>query len=331
MPGSRFEIFTTVPEWFFADSLDGRFGYHELDCDVGFVQRTPLLEDLDATVEALAAAPHQRPDAVAGVAHRLQRLRVQLVIADISPLGLAAAAAAGLPSVLIENFTWDWIYTTYPEAPEVLRRVGRRLNPVFAAAGLRLQTEPLCWRQEGAFVVPPIARRPRRSRAAVRSDLGVPDNAAMVVVSMGGVRWDADRLGWRHGRGSTWVVVPGGSEGAPQLRGRVLLLPFRAQVYHPDLVAASDAVVSKLGYSTVAEAAVAGVSFAYLPRPRFPESPKLAAWVGQHMNAAKTDENSLEDGSWLDTVEGLLERASSSAAVENGAASAARAIAEAFF
>ena len=29
---------------------------------------------------------------------------------DISPLGLMVAERAGLPSVLVENFTWDWLY-----------------------------------------------------------------------------------------------------------------------------------------------------------------------------------------------------------------------------
>lgn len=330
LPDVRLEILSTVPKWFFADSLEPPFAYHAVECDVGLVQRSPLVEDLAATAAALEKAPFLRPEAVRKAASTLERLRVQLVIADISPLGLAAAAVAGLPSVLVENFTWDWIYANYRDAPAGLRRVGRSLEPIFEGADLRIQAEPVCARRRDVVSVPPIARRTQRSRAAVRRHLGIDDSAPMVVVSMGGVPWDYGRLQWRPGPSSPWVVVPGGSEGGPQTRGRVLLLPFRAQVFHPDLVAAADVVVSKLGYSTVAEAAVAGISLAYLPRPRFPESPELASWVCQHMNAAEISEGSLEDGSWLDAVERLIEDRPDRPACGNGAAAAARAIVETF-
>ena len=49
-------------------------------------------------------------------------------------------------------------------------------------------------------------------------------------------------------------------------------MPHHSAFYHPDLVNASDAVVGKLGYSTVAEAALAGVSYAYVPRNQFRET-----------------------------------------------------------
>ena len=39
----------------------------------------------------------------------------------------------------------------------------------------------------------------------------------------------------------------------------VILLPANTDLYHPDLVHAADAVVAKLGYSTVAETYSAGV------------------------------------------------------------------------
>jgi len=37
-----------------------------------------------------------------------------LVVSDISPMGLLVAETAEIPSILIENFTWDWIYQGYP-------------------------------------------------------------------------------------------------------------------------------------------------------------------------------------------------------------------------
>ncbi len=49
----QFDIFTTVPEWFFAHSNNFTFQYHRLETDIGLVQKTPFQEDLPATVQKL--------------------------------------------------------------------------------------------------------------------------------------------------------------------------------------------------------------------------------------------------------------------------------------
>ncbi len=52
-PSIRFEIFTTIPQWFFQQSIPGTFTYHNLLTDVGVVQVTPLREDLPETLRKL--------------------------------------------------------------------------------------------------------------------------------------------------------------------------------------------------------------------------------------------------------------------------------------
>ena len=110
----------------------------------------------------------------------------------------------------------------------------------------------------------------------------------------------------------------------------MLLLPFRAEIYHPDLVEAADLVVSKLGYSTVAEAYRAGSALAYVGRPRFPESGVLARWVEEHMVAAEIGEDTLRNGNWIDDVESLLKAPRRKPDEPNGAAQAAEVILERF-
>src|SRR6202035_923270 len=45
----------------------------------------------------------------------LRELGAALVISDIPPLAIAAADQAGIPSIAVANFTWDWIYAYYPQ------------------------------------------------------------------------------------------------------------------------------------------------------------------------------------------------------------------------
>ena len=328
-PGTMFEVFTAVPKWFFDESLPTGFTYHECACDVGLVQASPLVEDLDATVDLLDRQWGEG-SAAERLGEELCRLECALVIVDIAPLGLAAANSVGIPTVLIENFTWDWIYAHYSAAPRRLRQHGLMLAEKSASAELRIQAEPFCQGSPTGISVAPIARRAQHGRAQVRSTLGVPDDEPMVVVSMGGVRWNyGDFAALEHVDGA-WVVVPGGSEHSLERRGRMILLPFHADIFHPDLVAASDVVVSKLGYSTVAEAYRAGAALAFVGRPHFPESPVLARWVEDTMVASEMDERSLTDGSWLEVVDALLTRPRRGPDRENGAETAAQIVLEKF-
>ena len=95
-------------------------------------------------------------------------------------------------------------------------------------------------------------------------------------------------------------------------------------------MAASDLVVGKLGYSTVAEAFHSGSAFAYVARPNFPESPVLATFVEQHMTAMEIDETAFRSGDWLPQVESLLDTHRHPTEKENGADAAANAILQRF-
>ena len=53
----------------------------------------------------------------------LRELGAGLIVGDIPPLAFAVGAAAGIPSIGLGNFTWDWVYADYPRvrlAPSLL-------------------------------------------------------------------------------------------------------------------------------------------------------------------------------------------------------------------
>jgi UDP-N-acetylglucosamine:LPS N-acetylglucosamine transferase len=96
--------------------------------------------------------------------------------------------------------------------------------------------------------------------------------------------------------------------GAPKARrvGNVLLLPHRSGFYHPDLVAAADAVVGKIGYSTVAESCRAGIPYGFVPRAGFRESAVLARWLAQRGRGLPIDPAAFASGGWVRRVPALL-------------------------
>jgi hypothetical protein len=327
LPGLRVELFTTVPTWFFAESLAMPFDVHPVQTDVGLVQLGPLEEDLEATADRLDAfLPFDREE-VRGLAGQLRRLGCRAVLCDISPFGLEVAKEAGLPSVLVENFTWDWIYRGYDGPPRRLLEHADDLARHFASAVLHLQAEPACAPLASATAVAPVSRRPRHSRRATRDRLGVPRGRPMVLLTMGGTAMDYGRLDRLRDRSDVTFVVAG--DGSPCRRGdNFVSLARNSSHFHPDLVHAADLVVGKLGYSTVAETYHAGCRLAFVSRPRFPESPVVARFVTREMASTEVEPAALKSFAWLDQLDHLLDLSPPAQPATNGADQAARRIAD---
>lgn len=321
-PELRPEIFTQVPQWLFSQSLTGDFGYHALTTDVGLAQKDALTVDLAATRTLLDQLLPFDPVWVEALAGQVTELGCELLFCDIAPLGIAVARAAGIPSVVVENFTWDWIYAGYVEQAEWLQSYIDYLAAQFAAADYHIQTQPIpsVQKENGCVdrVVAPVSRPPRTPAAQIREQLEVPSNASLVLVTMGGMDWQHTGLA-RLGQDPSVHYLFTGSQTQFDLPANVHMLGQNSAFYHPDLVAASDAVVGKIGYSTLAEVYHAGIPFGYIPRPHFRESAVLAEFVATQMQGFAIAEAEFSDGDWLSALPRLLSLPRRSTPVPNGA------------
>lgn len=304
-PSLAFHVFTKVPEWFFRESVPGPLEYHPYLTDIGLVQASPLREDIPATVARLDEfLPFDAPRLDA-LADAVTRAACTLIVSDIAPLGIAVAKAARIPSVLVENFTWDWIYEGYADVDGRMSEYARYLSGVFQSADYRVQTEPVTVYQRSDLLTMPVSRRTRESASVVREKLRLPRQDKAVLVTMGGMETRHNFLGRLKDRSGVCFVIPGSSDSLRR-DGNLLLLPHHSDFFHPDLINACDAVIGKLGYSTVAEVYSAGVPFGYVPRPQFRESEALAEFARAQMNGVEIPEDQFEVGRWLDKLDEVL-------------------------
>ena len=329
-PGIRFELFTQVPEWFFSESLNqsvgeeriADVGYHSTSSDVGLVQKDSLSEDLPATLLRLADFLPFSPQVVDDLAAQVIALGCQAILCDISPLGIAVAKQAGIPSVLIENFTWDWIYAGYADAWPALHPFIDHFAATFAQADVHIQTRPVCAPTERAdLTVGPISRPPRTDREETRRKLGIPPDAPLVLVTMGGVSWQHTGMADMARHPQIHFLLPGDHSQTDQAAAppNVHLLAHNSGFYHPDLIQASDAVIGKIGYSTLAEVYQAHNPYGYVSRPQFAESRILADFVQKEMSGLPIDPVAFSAGKWIEQVPNLLTQPCYSHSQSNGA------------
>ena len=317
-----FEIVSTTPEWFFAESLTATYRLHPVISDIGLVQRNSLQEDPELTLGLLNDFYPLEPFFVNHVAALFADC--QLVICDIAPLGIVAAEKCGVESVLLENFTWDWIYQGYVDQWPGFSSHIDYLQQLYATADYHIQAEPVCNLTENDPLTPPIARQRRQQRSEIRQQLRIDDSDSVVLVTMGGaVGTELPIAQMAAMEGQCCFVLSGQDVTKMVVQGNLRLLPQESSIYHPDLVAACDAVIGKVGYSTLAEVYQAGIPFGYICRPGFRESTPLASFIDREMVSLEITEEQFRDNTWLDLLPQLCALAPDNNKRANGVLAAA--------
>jgi len=143
-PTLHFHIFTEAPEWIFRESLIGPYTYHRATTDIGLVQITPLVEDLDATLERLAMLGFRRVEPYdllgfrASLRDGLRRhelaaptAHVELLDADLEAV-FDAAAELGITTVI-----QPWTEPARWQSEAGVQAVAAELNAVATRAAAR--------------------------------------------------------------------------------------------------------------------------------------------------------------------------------------------------
>ncbi|MCU1382142.1 MAG: hypothetical protein JWL71_839, partial [Acidobacteria bacterium] len=258
-PEIRVIVRTSAPRWLFAPLAGASIAVQTFDTDTGVVQVGSLHLDEDETARHAARFYANFERRVATEAAMIRGVGADLVIGDVPPLAFAAAERAGVPSLAIANFTWDWIYSIYPAFDRLAPGVMPTIRRAYASATRALRL-PL----HGGFDpmatvtrdIPFIARQSTRDRRETRRLLGWPSDRPVVLPSFGGYGADLPIDALRADDRFT-VIDP------PQQPPAGLL--------YQDLVAAADVVVSKPGYGIVSECVANGTALLYTSRGRFAE------------------------------------------------------------
>ena len=122
--------------------------------------------------------------------------------------------------------------------------------------------------------------------------------------------------------GGDILYLVAGQETGAEAGKHVRFLPPDSGLDHPDLVAASDAVIGKAGYSTLAEVYRAQVPFGYIRRHGFRESEALVSFIRQEMAGQEIAEQELANDGLAVRIPALLALVPPPSRLPDGAASA---------
>ena len=293
-PDLHILIKTQAPKWLFDTAQLPGVEYESFETDIGMTQTDSLTMDVGDTVRRAAEFYRDFDRRADREAAALRSRSVDLVLGDIPPLAFAAAARAGLPSIAIGNFTWDWIYEGYVaafdrEAPAVIPQI---------RDAYRLATRALRLPMHGGFAtfttivdIPLVARRSTRARDDTRARMKIPSDRPLVLASFGAYGVDIMFDDVAH-REELSVIGPPAAL-APPLR-------------YQDLVAAADVVITKPGYGIISECIANQTPMLYTSRGAFAEYDVFVAEMPRYLRCRFLPQEDLRLGRWRRHIDALL-------------------------
>jgi len=316
-------IRSRAPEWAFRIYVKGAFELAPVNLDAGVVEAGILGIDREATLAAGLALVADSDAFVEREVRALREWRPDMIVFDIPPLAARVAAELGIPSLGISNFSWSFIYDHY--AGEEVRfaplAAHAREAEALTTRLFRLPlNEPMM-----AFPthksVPLIARLSFADRDAIRAGLNIAPHQRAVLIALRGEALPVlDALAGMD----NFVLLSYGELAG----GNVRQLSGRWQDLFTDVLAASDLVLSKPGYSIISECVANRRPLLHLPRAGFPEAPVLVkAMDGMLRHRALALEEATAEG-FLSATEELLAQEEPAVVVCDGARVCAQLILE---
>jgi L-arabinokinase len=310
-PDVQFFVRTTSPAWLFERTA--RFKYTLLpgETDTGVVQRDSLTLDESDTIRRATAFYRELDAKARDEALLLRGHAADLVIADAPPLACAAAARAGIPSLVCANFTWDWIYADYSASQDLLARIQDAYR--LADAGWRMPMHGGFAAIDPIVDVPFVARHARNdlSRDEVRRALRLPMDRRLALISFGGYGVEGLRLESLD-CGPSWEIVttagPGRSNVSRHDAVRTLDEPamYSAGLRYEDVVRAVDVVLTKPGYGIISDCIANGTAMLYTSRGRFAEYDVLVSEMPRYLRCRFIDPEDLRAGRWRGALDEVV-------------------------
>lgn len=305
--GHEVHVVTGAPDFVFTSEIRSPNLHIRKDVlDCGAVQADALTVDRLASLEKYSeTAVVPRDSILAAEVQWLHSIKADLVVSDVVPVACRAAADAGIRSVCVTNFSWDFIYAEYVmEAGKHHRSTVWQIAEDYSHCEFLLRLPGYCPMPAFRDVidVPLVVRRVHKSRLEVRKELGIGDDVKLVIFNFGGqpAGWNLKKESLPEG----WMCLVCGASEKQELPPNFIRLAKDA--YTPDLMAASDCMLGKIGYGTVSEALAYKLPFVFVRRDYFNEEPFLRNMLEYYQGGVEMIRRDFLTGHWTPYLERAL-------------------------
>lgn len=305
VPTLRAVLRTTVSADFFEPRLTIPWQLNVVQQDVGCIQDGPLAIDVPGTWAAHSTLHAEWEQKVEAEAALIRAAGPACVLSDISHLGIAAGATAGLPTLGLCSLSWDlvlepFVDPTQPEQTVILRQI----REAYARADCFLRVAPALAitafhrvREIGP-IAEPAAPQPLQLRKAV----GAEESEQVVLIGFGGIALRQLPFNQMEAMGGYRFIVDGT---VPSWLTRVRSLASLGLTFKT-VMASVDVILTKPGYGTIVEAVALDTPVVYVRRYNFADEPPLVEYLHRYGRGLELSLADFQQGRWEPTLRHVL-------------------------
>jgi hypothetical protein len=261
--------------------------------DFGFAMKDALAIDHAATLARYAGLHDDWTSRVAEEAAFLASIGPDRVFSNVSYLPLAGAAKCGIPAAAMCSLNWGDLFAHfYGDGDERVRRIHAQIAAAYRHASfLSLEPGMPFPGHPDRLPMPPVAIPGKPGDLGIAAD-DRRTRRRVVLVAFGGIpiRFPVER--WAGRDDILWLVPADWTDALAHPACRSL---ESLNVGFSDLLARVDAIITKPGYGTFVEAAMAGTPVLYLRRD-WPEQEPLIEWLHRNVAARELPPSALAAG-----------------------------------
>lgn len=326
----RIHSITMVEERFFVNELktynvdltdpNGNVLYQNWhrNLDTGGIQKDVIYLDPWKTLESYYNTVHKnRQVLLENEVAWAREHSIDLILMDATQFGAAIAKELGIKSILVTNFTWDFIFQEMLKAVqsdlskeqiEYYQEMIDQCSQDVLSVDHYLQYPggtPLPKGFDHNKIVPgPVLTRQIRNKN-LRNELGISSEKKILLLGFGGHSADWNLQDSFLPDGWVCLVLRADPKAMPSERFQVM--PYDA--YVPDLIHAADAVLGKIGYGFVSECLGGGTALIYIPRVYWPEEAYLENVLTNVYHAGvRLPLSEYNNGNWTPYIQDALNK-----------------------
>ena len=304
MPELRLTVQCQAPRSILESWLEGEFALVENPGDPGMANVDAMGVDAAQSARLYCDLYNNRESLLARHQLLLQQQRPDLLVSNVGFLPLLAARQSCIPAVALGSINWADIYSSYCAGLAQQTEISAYLYDAYRCADHWIELTPGMPGKSFAptTVVDPVARTGRDQRLHLRQTLGLPPDQKLVLLTMGGIDTPIDLSCWPSIPGISWLASGQNTGQKGVFASDTIPLPYI------DILCSCDAIITKPGYGSFAEAGCNGIALLYVERGDWPEEPYLIPWLQQAGHCARISRKQLASGDFIDNLQELWQQ-----------------------
>jgi len=301
-PDLRLTVMSALPHAVLAARLVGDFTHFPTSVDAVMRMHSAWQVDVPASCRAWREFHRDWEQGVQREVERLREIEPDLLLADIPYRLLLAARQADIPAVALCSLNWAAIHAAYCDGDAGHAAIRAQMSAGYAAAGRFLAPAPALPMPEldNLHAIGPIARQGVIRRGEILIRIKRSAGTRLVMVALGGIDSPLPLANWPRMEDVVWLF-----DRTPPVGRADLVDIARIPLSFIDLLASADAIITKPGYGTYAEAVCNGTPLLTLARTDWPETPYLNAWARIHGRLMEIPAADFRLGAFAEALEKL--------------------------